>query len=1617
MRNIIPCMRSAAVVALVVLGFSANAATFSGKSDGVNYTINYSTSTTIPVGEWTEQFTEAKAKADAENIPMLVFWGNGGCGWCARLEATMARPEFVSWMKERGYIFTFNVSTSKFGTGTEDQAEAKASKSFALAGADYPFIAYYWKSNTKGEKVYRKRTLHGSVDHAKTAKEFMADIDKYFAGYEADKGAKFDLENPSAGNRYEAEPTTETVSIRLKRSASASASAGETSWTLKKGTVQKASGKFTWKAGESAYSLPISVKGLLTKAGETLTVTLDGKASTTITCVNDPNSAANPDVGDTYQKGRWTMNLDAAKAWAKSNGGYVLVSVQGSLWCPDCANTDRNFLDEADGTFKNWANDNNIALVSMDIPKFNSHGSADGTLTTFEKTTAKTPTLLSRAGMETTLARNTTAENPELTGAPTDLTKPLFRSGLGFMSRKNLSDEQAEKWLKRNWEFVTTDVAAGGCHQIGDSWLNRTGVPIFVLLLPDGTVKARFTRFADKSPFQKDAKGNNIAKAAAKNYIKRFDEMLAIAKGTTADDKSEIANNGLSAKSIALEANDGTAQGRLCNADPRDSFLLKNFSGNAKEKITVTGDTDAEVRVSLVSPNRMKKEAFNNGANNRWQYNPYASATGKLSAGVTVEYDFTETGTFYVLVEPKDATSPAFAADSSKDSNFHAFTVTGSTVLKPTSREATATAPSTSDKVSIHLEKGVTYRLTGLKAGAEPSTLSKKSGAANIYTYNGTTGTVDLTLTANHGSITYQKWTPGVVGFVPDYWQLPAKATTEKRVTIERKESDEVEIQFNRTQGFSGAITVEVALNLEKSTFFYDYADDPAAGKKTIPRFTVDDKLDFMTAKGNVVKTLNWADGDSGSGKIKLAMRSTETQDVQDFFGNGQVVFDIRVTKQAESGETKVQDGTFTVQYVENQKASPGYVAIAGADRDYAKKLTVYARKSDTVKLRLERVKAWDNPAWAELNANVKGIKLSCDNKSWFRDGNLVGWDNHDRTARTVSVSGLPEPGKSVKLTLKPATSGFKALSGSNTVTIVSIADDAPEFVEAEKTLTVYRYVAVPEKDRVLEVTGAQGGTLSVAKLSGALPSGLSVKVEGGKVVLTGTVSSSIKNGQADYVAYYQVTERNRPLAGGGKKTVAGGVVKIVVKAIDETAEGTDAKGKGALNDSCKKSRTFKNLIFIDPASQSLAGTMQLTLPARGNASAKYTCAVGTISFSTKGWDALDTKSGTLHATLSATKKDYADYYVEVMALPNGAVTAELTTKSGGYVAAVDGLWSQGNYGTASAYQGYYTVSLCDGKVREEHCEGYAPRGAGYLTLKMTSSSQFKTGTMTWALVLPNGTTASGSAQLSKDEMKDLSGSFVECVWLPVFKQTKTDVFASVVQIAKDAKAKAEDPQTSCHRAVTAPTVYDGEGVKRFDVLTYWDHAETAPKNGEGAYLIAYDLRGSYYDATLKKLLLDCCCEEFHGTTEMMLSVTYPGDSETYGKVGPVTGVPVTVGQNSIALKKGLSKAENPQGVKLSFSKSTGVVSGSFKLPYVDKATGREKTLSATYKGVVVIGWGDGGSCSACGEGNKWLPFVNGSWYFTDKAGYEVKSSKGVTRKTMSVKRGALVKIEAPEEK
>ena len=239
--------------------------------------------------------------------------------------------------------------------------------------------------------------------------------------------------------------------------------------------------------------------------------------------------------------------------------------------------------------------------------------------------------------------------------------------------------------------------------------------------------------------------------------------------------------------------------------------------------------------------------------------------------------------------------------------------------------------------------------------------------------------------------------------------------------------------------------------------------------------------------------------------------------------------------------------------------------------------------------------------------------------------------------------------------------------------------------------------------------------------------------------------------------------------------------------------------------------------------------------------------------------------------------------------------------------------------------------------------------GAPVVTLELTASAA-QTGKMRYAGFLPNGQSFSGSAVLTADG--------VDSARLPICYRTSKDFFTAVLRIQANGATKA----VTCDAAV----------------LPWWTHAEALPA---ACSEVCYgDVVGSRIDA--KQNLLETVSSTADGHKLVAKGIWE-------------SGLPVIISETTARLEPNAAKAV---GAKRSLNRKTGRVSGRFK---TENADGR--TVTATYRGVLLPGWGDG--CPSCGA----VPWAMGAFGFTEKLTGEVNGRP----KTLNVKVGNVLYIES----
>ena len=1477
-------------------------------------------------GHYYTGFEACKKWCDDNGVPLVAFWSNSDCIHCLYAEWAMNDGSFREWAAANDagkviYCFCFNGMS-----GMPDQKPGTAYtwlKNGSLKS--FPFSALYWKKqgaskptvelHQSGDPLFSDDAFNaGAHLNEESIPERVRVIESKLSTYFKDwhpvppyAGGYFTQTNyPYASPQAEAR--TAFVDVEIVRSSLVAtnqqmkifvdgANAGNDPVTI------------NWAENQVAQTNRIEdfdTKWFDKTGRDVVLQLMDGDevmSELRIACVAPENSTGNPKwIGESFAPGEWTMDFAKAKEKVKNGTDgykYLLVCAQGSLWCPDCGRVEKNFLGVTDGggnnRFAKWAKDNKVALVTVDIPNFSS-----------ESIEAASPCLLKREAYLT---------NPE------SAKESAMHSGLGYLTRNMISDKAAAEALATNHFLVSKMTYEGGFNRPEErdykGRIYRCGAPVFVLLDKKGDVRAELVRLAEDSP----TNSSNFD-----NYLKRFNEMLDIAGAD--GNETEIENNYVSKEnSIVFAANGGTQKARLCNADMYDTFRLDGFKGNARQVVVVKGDADK----GFDGDAELTVEFQKIGADGTKETLGTA-VSGQLKNGITNAYTFSEAGDYYVQVRGWGSNradgykSAAFSMASTKDGHFQNYSITGSTVAVPQEDKATITPPEGSKTVYVQLAEGVIYRIGGMAEGG-CAALAPIEGHPGFFRATASVDMAAVTVAADKTELSYQIWNAGAVGFV----QTSAEVTE----SVCDLTGEPLAIAVNRLHGKSGRVVMSVWV-------------DPSETTLAETRY----ELIGTNELGQV--DVVWEDGKAFTTNVWLLIKDDLFYD-----GTTKVVLKASVDG-GEAGDVGLIPGqdVFTLTVTEDDKQTPGKIYFTRAERGFARKGVIYARAGEGARIYATRneTDGLDGLVAGVLKSTVSGTTFETEDPRnledleqdlpgitdlipYLRGAKFLYWSSREGGERWVKVANIPA-GKTAKVTLTPV-GGVRGISASNTVTIVSIADDAPGFAVTEQEWKVYRYVNCGTD--FVELTGVKDGDkVSFSKVAGTLPAGLSLSYVEGRMLLSGTTTAK--------AGVYEPVIQVRANRNG--KIVPGMVVVLRLKLVDPTNQQS-GQGEDEYNKACHVSRTLKDIpVYRQNGGKEvwrLVGTVQLTIPPNGRISARYTGLDGSISFSSKGWQGLTGDDATLMAELTGSRKGWTmgieahpDYSVGLQIdgpLPDGGGAAPH------YICSAGGLpWTKDR--TAADWADTYTVALKPGDIvvpgtfEKDPDPGRVPAGYGYLTLKMTSASAIRSGTFTMAGMLPNGTAVSGSCTLEN------SGGAI--AGLSICKVSSKDKFSTTLNITAKAKASGE------RRCVESPVITEGDS-DSWTCNGYWEHTE---KNA--SFAREYTAHGSYYDATED---LGGCCEKFYQSTTLNFYV----DGAYVG--GSAFQPAVKVEAHAIKLQD-----PNPNGVTLSFNKSTGVVSGTFRHPGQD---GRR----VSYKGVVVNGWGE--DCG-CGNYDVYLPFISASCYWSE---------------------------------
>ena len=121
--------RIASAVAAAGIALAAHATSINGVGTAV-----------VP-GEWTSSFAAAKAYAEANKVPLFVFFASSSCGHCNAVKDAINSAEFVAWRKNRKIIMVAvddNVQVKNFAKSAARWLQSNKTGKYPYMRIDWP---------------------------------------------------------------------------------------------------------------------------------------------------------------------------------------------------------------------------------------------------------------------------------------------------------------------------------------------------------------------------------------------------------------------------------------------------------------------------------------------------------------------------------------------------------------------------------------------------------------------------------------------------------------------------------------------------------------------------------------------------------------------------------------------------------------------------------------------------------------------------------------------------------------------------------------------------------------------------------------------------------------------------------------------------------------------------------------------------------------------------------------------------------------------------------------------------------------------------------------------------------------------------------------------------------------------------------------------------------------------------------------------------------------------------------------------------------------------------------------------------------------------------------------
>ena len=214
----------------------------------------------VEPGVWNCDYYAVSNYVAETGNPMIVFWGNEGCGHCSASERSIGSDTaLTAWLEENEIALAFAIN----GNGKFPTEATAAAKRFSKTGASYPFIRWYWKDdNGVVHDTASVNTIYSD--------RFFAITKQTFAGWTPPSSAGMVKLPNDPGNRLEFEDGMTNITIDVTRPEKKATEAFKGTFQAKgpDGNVFF-SQELDWAAGETVKTvdIPLTDTGC-TKTGD-----------------------------------------------------------------------------------------------------------------------------------------------------------------------------------------------------------------------------------------------------------------------------------------------------------------------------------------------------------------------------------------------------------------------------------------------------------------------------------------------------------------------------------------------------------------------------------------------------------------------------------------------------------------------------------------------------------------------------------------------------------------------------------------------------------------------------------------------------------------------------------------------------------------------------------------------------------------------------------------------------------------------------------------------------------------------------------------------------------------------------------------------------------------------------------------------------------------------------------------------------------------------------------------------------------------------------------------------------------------------------------------------------